>query len=1723
MSPFRRIYKIRPLAMLLAISLLFIGASPDFIAQASDQHEVRAVVSGSVDQIQDAELRNFLRDNEINPAPSTLGPWVGKATEDIARVLPKYFLPGEDHSHVDVILVDDMSVNAGYTRLPSGREAIFLNLGILDLVKNDHQLGFVLSHELTHGNSSVEEYLERRELDRGGSLHDDEENGYRSLIYRRGEEFEADIRGAIERMVHAGQSPHAAYDFLDSLAKRTGENIAWSHPSTEARRDAVGLGTAYVVREKGRDVNDRLGTMKQEDAIVAPIHAALNSSSFRERELGEIKKVLAVSPEVGDRVHGKVFESINFDQRSGTYSQAFESQKKKLHAYGEKILPWGDSKKMVAIELALHRGLSRSVDEARDAEIEEAAFKMPADVFVRLKHEEREYPTSAPDILGMHLAIRNTKKRIAEFPENLAFYKAKGNAPEWIAKEEERHRESIESLAEYEKKYEAAKAYYPDPETIDQRVEQFGKAYLGEIGSARTPSVDYHPEKLLEPRLLPKGLEELVARQWAWRKSFIRKHLNTLMQTDGLEQNERYIAPLIAEADVEPRFLYQYLMNYGQMVNAELPESVGYYQIKLPGSGSQSASVHKIFAQLARQDKKMAENAANLVVGANLRRAADLSTLEWMSLLSIMPDRSFPGDIGRSSQSLKLVRDASWPLLRKDLGKAAEPKDVFQLASSFEKTVDYLGDQKVWRDSSALRARLAQPLAEALRRTLAQKHVAISESTAKDLLLYSNPRIFAKGEKLSPEERDRVRRGFEAVLAIPGVARSLPEFFDLDRLADVLYDPADPSRFYELMLKANGMVKNGNTKENSSFGFLEREKMGEWLLAHHPEASDLAEIVLSTDLRDYALTAEGITRANQASHLLKEIGKTRFRQILTAQKDLPESQRETEAYYRYFMEKYTRIQRAGDASELQGLPNKPQDLLQRFINVQDAAHKSAQVLGVHGLNGDYDNRFDLDKLRELAKNRNALDQVAPEILINAYRKLCRMEGRTWGRDEGTWELLFESVWDRMKKSPPDHPPSWTELLKDPSLVGDLTFEKNKIELAHWQLEKQLGISESAKSERKREVPPSKTEFREQVKKSYTLIRRQFPKESTARHEVVGWVQDKLITNESETKLLSRLRINPENWAESALLGIGDANQLVKTLGETPSEKFHWLEYVVGVRKEPPSKVDSDDLEQVLKVRRALRESRREVQSYIIMPFLDENDGVLSNPESTEALTHLVLGDARETPALAKAMKTYLDILTVGERKSLYSYILSGIAKDPEKGSSLNVVLDGFGVFGAKAKQGLRTSGYLPPELRAQLDGAFDRVQPPDRDEIFTKMKQLFGGEMKDVVSVRQLAGSGSINYGVVVDLKDPKDPTGKKFRRVLVRVVKEGVEGRAKNENEALEATTTKLMADEDPSVRRLGKLIEEMRRHSYQTIGPNGAELNLAVERNVHADLMADKRAGKTIPYESYKDKSGYSIELVKPLPEFHDQIERFAEGTGERASIYDFVDNVGLQDLPSDKERQKVSKRIVQSELDALFKFGAFDPDGHPGNWLIDQKQGRLVRIDYGQFRKISPDRLKPLRETFATLLLPRPTTGAKKALYDNLRLFFEIPDQTTRISDELWKSAVDGALSSPDLPSFRAPHERLLFLQGELEKRLAVELNQPDLSIQMSPELTAAVSSLGRINYYDEHLPTSEFGKMFVQSVGADPVKIAFQNSTQGVRRTISTIMNCITQKIRRFSGP
>jgi hypothetical protein len=1723
MRPFRRIYKIPPLAKLLAISLLFIGASPDFIAQASDQHEVRAVVSGSVDQIPDAELRNFLRDNEIDPAPSTLGPWVGKATENIARILPKYFLPGENHSHVDVILVDDMTVNAGYARLPSGKEVIFLNLGILDLVKNDHQLGFVLSHELTHGKSSVEEYLERRELDRGGSHHDDEENGYRSLLFRRGEEFEADIRGAIERMVHAGQSPHAAYDFLDSLAKRTGENIAWSHPSTEARRDAVGLGTAYAVREKGRDINDRLGTMRQEDTIVAPIHAVLNSSPFRERELGEIKKILTVSPDVGDQVHGQVFEPINFDQRADTYEQAFAKQKKKLHAYGEKLLPWGDPKKMVAIELALHRGLSRSVDEARDAEIENAAFKTPGDVFVRLKHEERAYPISAPDILSMHLAIRNTKKQIAEFPGKLAFYKAKGNAPEWIAKEEQRHQESIENLAEYEKKYEAAKAYYPDPETIDQRVEQFGKGYLGELGGTRSPSFDYHPEKLLGPRLLPKGLEELVARQWDWRKSFIRSHLNTLMQADGLEENERYVAPLIAEAHVEPRFLYQYLMNYGVMVDADLPERVGYYQIKLPGSGYQRASIREMFAQLAGQNKKMAENAANLVVEANLRRASDLITLESMSLSTIMPDRSFPGEIGRSPQSLKLVRDSSWPLLRKGLADAAEPKDVFQLASSFEKIVNYLGDQKEWRDSSALRARLAQPLGEALQRTLAKMHVTVSESTAKDLLLYSNPRIFAKGEKLSPEERDRVRRGFEAVLAVPGAARSLPEFFDLNQLAEVLYDPSNPAPFYELMLKATGMLKNGDTRENASFGISQRQQMGEWLLAHHPEASDLAEVVLSTDTRDYSLTAEGITRAKQMSHLRKEIEKARFRQIFTAQKDFPEKQRETESYYRYFMEKFTRVGRAGDASELQSLPAKPQDLLQRFINIQDAAHRSARVLSVHGYNSDFDDRFDLDKLRELAKNRNALDQIDPEILINAYRKLCKMDGRTWGRDEGTWEPLFESVWDRLKKSPPDHPPSWVGILKDPSLVGDLAFEKNKIELAHWQIEKQLGISEIAKIERKRMVPPSKTEFREQVKKSYTLIRQQFPKESTARHEVAGWVQDKFITNEPETKLLSRLRINPENWAESALLGIGDANQLVKNLGETPSEKFQWLEYVVGVKKDPPSEIDKDDSADVLKVRRALRESRREVQSYIIMPFLDENDGILSSPESTEALTHLVLGEARETPALAKAMKTYLSILTIGERKSLYSYILSGIAKDPEKGSSLNVVLDGFGVFGAKAKQGLRTSGYLPPELRAQLDGAFDRVQPPDRGEIFTKMKKLFGGELKEVVSVRQLAGSGSINYGVVVDLKDPRDPAGKKFRRVLVRVVKEGIEGRAKNENEALVATTTKLMTDEDPSVRRLGKLIEEMRRHSYQTIGPDGAELNLAVERNIHADLMADKRAGKAIPYESRKDKGGYSIELVKPLPEFHDQIERFNESTGEQVSIYDFIDNVGLQDLPSDKERQKVSKRIVQSELDALFKFGAFDPDGHPGNWLIDQKQGRLVRIDYGQFRKISPERLKPLRETFATLLLPRPTAGAKKTLYDNLRLFFEIPGQTTRVSDELWKNAVDDILSSPDLPSFRAPHERLLFLQGELEKKLALELNQPDLSVQMSPELTAAVSSLGRINYYDEHLPASEFGKMFVQSVGANPVKIALQNFTQGVRRTVSTIMNCIIQKFRGFAGP
>src|SRR5690606_27646313 len=113
-------------------------------------------------------------------------------------------------------------------------------------------------------------------------------------------------------------------------------------------------------------------------------------------------------------------------------------------------------------------------------------------------------------------------------------------------------------------------------------------------------------------------------------------------------------------------------------------------------------------------------------------------------------------------------------------------------------------------------------------------------------------------------------------------------------------------------------------------------------------------------------------------------------------------------------------------------------------------------------------------------------------------------------------------------------------------------------------------------------------------------------------------------------------------------------------------------------------------------------------------------------------------------------------------------------------------------------------------------------------------------------------------------------------------------------------------------------------------TLAPGGPELDLSSERR--AEPLAHRA------YQSGPDKdTGVRTRAVRPLADLQAQVP---DALQTRVSIYELVDGVRISDVADPKLRTSLARLIIRTELEALFERGVFDPDAHPGNWLLDLK---------------------------------------------------------------------------------------------------------------------------------------------------------------------------------------
>lgn len=668
-----------------------------------------------------------------------------------------------------------------------------------------------------------------------------------------------------------------------------------------------------------------------------------------------------------------------------------------------------------------------------------------------------------------------------------------------------------------------------------------------------------------------------------------------------------------------------------------------------------------------------------------------------------------------------------------------------------------------------------------------------------------------------------------------------------------------------------------------------------------------------------------------------------------------------------------------------------------------------------------------------------------------------------------FDAHFEGLWGQRGD------PSVRTLLGNPELVGALQFHANKKKLAQWQLNDKFRLDRTEKKILSGNVAtPHHATVRPVVYRVKEMIDRQFPKRSTLKDAIIDFAEEKLVSTPAENDLLRPGRLDTTNWYKASELSLVDLPSAVHYAMQSNFDRLEIISYLVRRHQVLPrfaarGFVNTGHI--LGQMRRAFIEASPYVRAALLQGLMDESDGIFSDRRSIEELERLVLGDYSTEPVFRAIYKAYLTAAPRAEVRVLLASLLSTFVDAPEgsRGPSLKEILNSMGPFGWKAGQFMRSSGLVGRKLAEELDSLYDRAAPPSRKKIVEDLRLVFGDSLARVHGIRELKGSGSINYVVVVDLIAPDGS----LQRAAVQIKRDNVEGLVHNENQIWQKAIAELRANPDIAVQRSAGIVDEARRHSMATLRAGGDELDLSTGAAKYPD--ADQAYAN-----ARGERSGRRISACRPV----DWAMRLVpDHLRDKFAVYEYVDFTPLAELP-EQERGRIIRDIITAELTAIREREAFDPDGHRGNWLVSRDGKDLTRIDYAQLRRVSKDE----GANFFTLF-------NQMALTIGLFSAWQI-GELSRVLPGLFESLPPGvpierilenSLNAPDAPGSDRPHERLLYLRDRLSDFIQDEQGDPAYLLQFTDGARSMLTSIAKIAGYRAYMPELEFRLAMAEGLG------------------------------------
>lgn len=770
------------------------------------------------------------------------------------------------------------------------------------------------------------------------------------------------------------------------------------------------------------------------------------------------------------------------------------------------------------------------------------------------------------------------------------------------------------------------------------------------------------------------------------------------------------------------------------------------------------------------------------------------------------------------------------------------------------------------------------------------------------------------------------------------------------------------------------------------------------------------------------------------------------------------------------------------------------------------------------------------------KNREAFEDNKPHIgeegpiptgiLLSDKYILTAFEPRRFSKEPSlelqikTWKLMirhskepspnldsvFETLWEKSS------PALKEKLLMDEELVEKLYFDYNKKALALAQLDHKLQLhAEKAALQSGKSQPPFRLTLRPIIKKLRDTLDLQFKTPSLAKNAVLREIEDSLLTNDRETRFLGQRKLSYENWQSEKMVAAIDLPDILNEYIKTNFDRLSLVKYVIGHTSQVPSFISGMSEHKLEKATLALQTMRTRfhdaplpVRTFTLQPYLSEKTGILGEEGTKEELYRLIMGEYYNDPIAKAVLLAYLDSMQKSQVKVVLGHILSAFSDRPgTKRASLGALFDAMGPFGHRAAQFLRTSGLVSEALRKELNHYFEHADPPDRPEILSRMKQVFGKRLRGVPTVRQLVGSGSLNYVVLADLEHPQT---KKVVRVAIRFKREAIGERIGNENEIWEKAIERLKSN--PLTQDSAEILGEMRSHAMEKLGPKGTELNLKHERD-HLDLAITA-------YDSPPDESGFRTRAVRPIEEFQALVPADLQ---ESVSVYEYIPNTPLKEIPDENLRQSLALQIVDKELEQISR-GIFDQDPHIGNWLRDLAAKEQVRIDYAQIDSFPREEVDAFKNVLRAMVVPKPLEDIDADFLLSLGKVFEGMEPPLENLEE----TVSSILSEKDFPSYRQVVDRIFYMRRKLQEKYDMHpMNK--VRLRLNRTARSAIGSLARLNIFREYTGDRQLLEKLYEKLDLDFNEYKGDIFQAELNRRIENTVRSISGmggKIRAFCG-